>query len=261
MTVNDTGIYADAGSSDSLGYRGKFGVLVPSTNTVVQPEFDAMRPAGVTNHTSRIVIPDDPVRDDNDFALLMTRIQAALAQAVDAVTSCRPDRLILGMSAESFWDGAGGADTLQRQLEQQSGVPVTLAAGACREALACYGNPRRLAIITPYMPLGDTRVRAFFTELGFDVITLKGLRCPSPTQIAHVSEQTLSRVIREIDSPDIQAIIQVGTNLAMARLAATAETWLGKPVIAVNTATYWWALRQHGITDRIAGFGSLLAHH
>lgn len=46
-------------SSDSLGYRGKFGVLVPSTNTSVQPEFDAMRPVGVTNHTARIVIPDD----------------------------------------------------------------------------------------------------------------------------------------------------------------------------------------------------------
>ncbi len=261
MTANDTGIQAHAGSADSLGYRGKFGVLVPSTNTTVQPEFDEMRPSGVTNHTARIVIPDDPVRDDNDFALLMTRIQAALAQAVDAVMSCRPDRLILGMSAESFWDGAGGADTLQRQLERQAGVPVTLAAEACREALARYGNPRRLAILTPYMPLGDDRARAYFGELGFDVVTLKGLRCPSPTQIAHVSEQTLSQVLRDIDSPDVQAIIQVGTNLAMARLAASAELWLGKPVIAVNTATYWWALRQHGITDRITGFGTLLAHH
>jgi hypothetical protein len=66
-------------TTDSLGYRGKFAVLVPSTNTSVQPEFDDMRPAGVTNHTSRIVIPDDPVHDDNDFALLMARIRDALA--------------------------------------------------------------------------------------------------------------------------------------------------------------------------------------
>jgi len=261
MSASDTGIRTYASSADSLGYRGKFGVLVPSTNTTVQPEFDEMRPSGVTNHTARIVIPDDPVRDDNDFALLMTRIQAAPAQAIDAVKSCRPDRLILGMSAESFWDGANGADTLQRQLEQQAGVPVTLAAEACREALARHGNPRRLAIITPYMPLGDDRARAYFGELGFDVVTLKGLRCPSPTLIAHVSGQTLSQAPRDIDSPDVQAIIQLGTNLAMARLAASAELWLGKPVIAVNTATYWWALRQHGIADRITGFGALLTHH
>ena len=40
--------------TDSLGFRKKFAVLIPSTNTSVQPEFDAMRPVGVTNHISRI---------------------------------------------------------------------------------------------------------------------------------------------------------------------------------------------------------------
>jgi len=35
----------------------------------------------------------------------------------------------------------------------------------------------------------------------------------------------------------------------------------GKPVIAVNSATYWLALREHGITDRLDGYGMLLASH
>ena len=47
----------------------------------------------------------------------------------------------------------------------------------------------------------------------------------------------------------------------MIRLAAAAELFLGKPVIAINTATYWWALRQNGINDRVEGFGSLLTDH
>jgi maleate isomerase len=47
----------------------------------------------------------------------------------------------------------------------------------------------------------------------------------------------------------------------MARLAAVAEFWLDKPVIAINTATYWWALRQNGIMDRVQGFGALLEKH
>ena len=46
---------------DTLGFRMKFGVVAPSTNTSVQPEFDAMRPHGVTNHYGRIHIPDDPI--------------------------------------------------------------------------------------------------------------------------------------------------------------------------------------------------------
>jgi maleate isomerase len=47
----------------------------------------------------------------------------------------------------------------------------------------------------------------------------------------------------------------------MARLAAVAEFWLDKPVIAINTATYWWALRQNGIQDKVQGFGALLEKH
>jgi hypothetical protein len=56
------------------------------------------------------------------------------------------------------------------------------------------------------------------------------------------------------------ALIQVGTNLSMVQLAAAAEMWHGKPpVVAINTATYWHALRQNNIKDKIAGLGRLLA--
>ena len=68
-------------------------------------------------------------------------------------------------------------------------------------------------------------------------------------------------LIIEVNSPDVDAIIQVGTNLAMARRAGLAEFWLDKPVLAINTCIYWWALRQNGIDDRIDGFGSLLLKH
>ena len=55
--------------------------------------------------------------------------------------------------------------------------------------------------------------------------------------------------------------MQVGTNLSCIRTAAAAERWLGKPVIAINTATYWHALRANGIQDKIAGFGSLMERY
>jgi maleate isomerase len=47
----------------------------------------------------------------------------------------------------------------------------------------------------------------------------------------------------------------------MAQLADAAELWLGKPVLAINAATYWWALRRNGIADPIDGFGALLREH
>ncbi len=246
---------------DSLGYRIKFGVVAPSTNTTVQPEFDAMRPAGVTNHFARIHIADDPVHSDDDFNRLMDNIRDELMVAVDRVMTCAPGYLIMGMSAETFWDGLDGSIELQERLEARAGVGVAMGSDACRAALGRYAGVKRIAVITPYMPVGDENVRRFFTDCGYEVVALKGLRCASPVLIAHVSEAELKEAIKEVDSPEVDAVIQAGTNLAMARLAGAAEFWLGKPVIAVNTATYWWALRQNGIADKIEGFGSLLAEH
>ena len=79
--------------------------------------------------------------------------------------------------------------------------------------------------------------------------------------IAHESKQRLRDAIIEVNRGKVDAIVQVGTNLAMAEVAAMAEFWLDKPVIAINTATYWHALRTNGIADRIYGFGSLLVEH
>ncbi|GGX28502.1 putative decarboxylase [Pigmentiphaga litoralis] len=247
--------------TDSLGYRRKFGVIAPSTNTSVQPEFDSMRPVGVTNHFSRIVIPDNPVRNDDDFNKLMNDIRATLMDSVDAVMTCSPDYIVMGMSAETFWDGLDGSVELQQRVEARAGVKVAMGSDACRAALKAYGGIKRISVITPYMPVGDQQVRKFFADCGFEVVNLKGLKCPGPMLIAHVSEAELRDAIIEVDDPSVDAIVQVGTNLAMARVAGIAEFWLGKPVIAINTATYWWALRQNGIDDKIQGFGKLLSHY
>ena len=246
---------------DSLGFRRKFGVIAPSTNTSVQPEFGWMAPHGVTNHFSRIMIPDDPIHSDEDFAQLMVNIRATLMEAVDQVMTCSPDYLVMGMSAETFWDGLDGSRRLQERVEQRAGVKLAMGSDACNAALHQYGNIKRISVITPYMPIGDEQVRRFFADCGFEVVHLKGLKCASPMLIAHTSEQELRDAIIEVNDPSVDAIVQVGTNLAMARVAGIAEFWLGKPVIAINTATYWWALRQNGITDKVYGFGSLLSEH
>jgi maleate isomerase len=246
---------------DALGWRMKFGVVAPSTNTVVQPEFDAMRPDGVTNHFGRIHIPNDPLGGDDDFTRLIETVRREMMAAVDRVMTCEPDHLIMGMSSETFWDGLDGSERLRERVEARAGVSVTMGSDAVRQALGRYGEVRRLGVITPYMPVADAQVRRFFTDCGYEVVRLDGLKCASPVLIAHVSERELREAIRRVDGDGIEAIVQVGTNLAMARLAGLAEFWLDKPVLAINTATYWWALRRHGIADRRAEFGSLLRDH
>ncbi|MEC9432056.1 MAG: arylmalonate decarboxylase [Pseudomonadota bacterium] len=247
--------------TDSLGYRMKFGVIAPSTNTSVQPEFDAMRPVGVTNHFSRILVENLPVNSDADFDNLVMRIRAATMDAIDAVKTCEPDAMIMGMSAETFWDGKERADKLQAEIVERAGMNVAMGSDACMNALKCFGDIKRIAVITPYMPVGDQQVHRYFTECGFDVVQVKGLKCGSPVQIAHETEKTLRDAINEVNDPSVEAIVQAGTNLAIARVGGIAEFWLDKPVIAINTATYWHALRMNGIEDKVQGYGSLLSHY
>ena len=45
------------------------------------------------------------------------------------------------------------------------------------------------------------------------------------------------------------------------QMGYAAEDFIGKPVIAINTATYWHALRACDIQDQRSGFGRLLEHH
>ena len=66
-------------------------------------------------------------------------------------------------------------------------------------------------------------------------------------------------VLRHVAESDCDAILQVGTALAVVALIDELERETGKPIVACNVAVYWQTLRAIGIEDRINGFGRLLA--
>jgi maleate isomerase len=247
--------------TDRLGYRLKIGIIVPSTNTTVQPETDAMRPPGVTNHIARIHISDLPLTNDTEFEQMVEAIGPDLFGAVDRVMTCRPQHLVMGMSIPTFWGGRAGAEALLARLGKRASVPVTMGSMACVDALRQYPSVRTIGILTPYQPVGDAHVRRFFEESGYKVAAMHSLKQPSEVQIAHATEPRIREALDALAASGVDAIVQAGTDLAVADLAEDAERSLGRPVIPINTATYWSALRRCGIDDRRNGFGSLLAEH
>lgn len=246
--------------TDVLGWRRTFGVIAPSTNTIVEPDFYRMSVPGVTAHFGRIHIRDQNMSDDAGMARLLDQIRAEIVAAGERVLTCEPDYMVMGMSAETFWGGVEGNRQFVRQIQEVTELRVATGAEACRRALELYGA-RRIGVVTPYQPIGDANVVRFFGELGVEVGAIKGLCCPTAVSIAHVTEDELRAALLEVNGDDIDALVQCGTNLSMVRLADEAERWLGKPVIAINAATWWMALRDNGIDDRIAGAGSLLRDH
>ncbi|XVU21206.1 maleate cis-trans isomerase family protein [Actinoplanes sp. CA-054009] len=243
--------------TDALGWRRKFGVIAPSTNTIVEPDFYGMSVPGVTSHFSRIHIRNQDLSDDASFENLLVQIRAEIGYACERVLTCEPDYMVMGMSAETFWGGVEGNREFVAQIKQITGLDVATGAEACERALRLFGA-RRIGVVTPYQPVGDANVVRFFGEIGFEVVSIEGLKCPTAVSIAHVTEDELRRAIHAVDGPEVDAIVQCGTNLSMVRLADEAERWLGKPVIAINAATWWMALRENGIEDKVYGAGTLL---
>jgi maleate isomerase len=124
------------------------------------------------------------------------------------------------------------------------------------EALKTLGA-KRLGIITPYQSVEDRNVEEYFTALGFSVGGVAGLssarKCPVGT--AQISEADVRGAFQHVDQPEIGALLQIDTNMVCAGFAADLEALHGRPVIAVNVATYWLALRSRGITDHRGGYG------
>jgi len=231
--------------TDSLGWRMKIGVIAPASNSVAQPEFDGMRPRGVTNQVARVMIPETPVGSEDELAAVTAKIRTDIESAVDVAMACTPAALIVALGAETIWEG------VLTPKELHSGL-------ASLAAIQKYGGVHRIGVLTPYLPAGDAQVRRFYTDAGYEVVNLLGLRSPSPALMAHEPAEKLARAVRDVDDPSIELIVQVGSNLPFTRIAPEAERWLGKPVVAANTCCYWHALRQFGIDDKIDGFGSLL---
>jgi len=247
---------------DAFGWRAKFGVITPSTNTIVQPDYDDLRPHGVTNHISRMHIPDDPVNSDEDFNELIRRIDVALEEALDRILTCKPDHIVLGISAESIWGGGlAPAEQIERRIRAKAGseMKVTQAAYAFPAALQALGIApgATLGLVTPYFPVAEKHLKEYVEAIGYKLGKSVHLSCRGPTLIAHVAEATLRDAVKAVDGTDTAAIIQFGANLAMSRVAIEAEQWLGKPVLAVNPTTYWHALRSHGIDDKSPRGGRL----
>lgn len=245
---------------DILGYRLKVGSLVPSTNSSVEPEFSSMAVPGVSHLAARIHIPNQHFSSDADAQAIVDATQADLLPSVDRLMGANPDRVIMAMAVPCFWGGVSGSQATQARLDARAGVPVLLPPDAVAAALRALGLSR-IAIISPYMPLADMHVERWFVEAGFSVSAIQGLRAEVEDQIVNFTPEQLAAGFEQVDSQDAEALVHVGTSIAMARLVADFEARFAKPVISVNVACWWATLRAAGIEDRLDGFGCLFTEY
>jgi maleate isomerase len=245
--------------TDAIGTRAKIGVIVPATNTTVQPEMDAMRPSGVTNHVSRMFLPPRPYGDMEEYRRLLHTEEGDLESAIRLVLLCEPAVIAHGHSIHSFRGDVSRALEEKATLEARTGVPFWTPSTAVLEGLEALGRPRRIAVLSPYWPPADEMIAQFLRSAGYDVVGSGGLRATGATNVARIGADRVLEGFRMVDCPEAEALVQVGTALPLTHLTEQIEREHGKPLVGVNAATYWATLRSIGIADRLQGFGRLLA--
>jgi maleate isomerase len=117
---------------------------------------------------------------------------------------------------------------------------------------------RKVAVLTPRLPDSGIVSGGLWEACGYEVAAAKGLGCTSIHDIANLTEETLRDALMELARSDADVILATGSEIALAHMIGEAEEWIGKPVLHLNAVLVWYALRDSGFEDRLAGYGTLL---
>jgi len=227
------------------GPRAVFAIFVPLQNANMQPEYDAMKVDGVSHQIYRFTL--DPA----------DRVPESILKVVDGALGCWPDRIIIGNNVEMrVWTPDQHEDYVAALQENVGDVPVVTATHACIAALRTLGA-KRIGALSPMSDRYSKSVNDFYAGHGFDVRRNIGLQVGLPENIINIGYDEALAGFREIDGDDIDTFLHVGAALGITDRIEDLERALGRPVVSANVAAYWYALRLHGITDPLPGYGRL----
>jgi len=239
-------------SRSYYGWRAKLGLILPSTNTVIDPELARICPPGVTWHSTRVLLLGKATPESfRDMASNASRAAEELATAeVDVVA--------YGCASGSV--GGEGPEVV-RTIERICGVPAVTTIDAAVAALRALGA-RRITLVTPYIEAVNLVERAYLVSQGFEVVAMAGMEL-GHTQadrraIGHQSPARGYQLARATDVVESEAVFISCTNLPTLEIVEPLERDLGKPVVTSNQATFWASLRTAGVRDQLPGFGRLL---
>lgn len=205
----------------------RLGMLVPSSNIVLEPATARLLPAdgSVTCHVSRLrvlaIAPD--AASDSQFD--PARVLAAAALLADA----RAD-LILWNGTSSSWLGFEQDRRLVDAIAQATGIPATTAVIALNRRLASLGA-RRVAWVTPYVADVEAGIVRNYAAIGLDTVAAERLDLTDNFAFGEVPPARVAAMIRSVARQRPDAIVVMCTNLAGAAVADPLSAELGIPVL------------------------------
>lgn len=233
-----------------MSFTGRIGLLAPSSNTTVEPEFYRALPEGVTVHVARLPITQVTPESIGKMADSLD-VESKLLATADV------DVIILGATAPSFLKGLGYDREVSERITRVTGKPATTTSTALLEAMKVL-NVSRIALGSAYSPTVNDICGRFLEANGIKVVAKDGLNVIDNLEIGRLDVQTAYDLGKKIDCPEAQAIVLACTNWKSMAIIERLEQDLGKPVLSTTQVSIWGALKKIGYAGSIPGYGRLL---
>lgn len=231
------------------GWRARLGLIVPSTNTVNEPEFYRHLPEGVSVHTSRMWLEEATATE-------LERMANDVERCAELLGTADVDAIAYGCTTGSLVKGAGYDEHIESRLEDAAGVPAVATAASIKRAFNEL-DITSLSITTPYIDDLNEREVEFLEETGYEVRGIEGLGLKDNLDIGSQRPETAYEKARSVADPDADAVFISCTNYRTFEIIERLEADLGKPVVTSNQATLWDALRTLGVDYSELSLGTL----
>jgi maleate isomerase len=244
----------------------RIGVLTPHADVGPESELQAMAPPGVGIHAARVpfgamaaggamdpTIPLAPVRE---FAQ-----PPHVDNAAELLAAAPLNAIAYGFTSSAYMISAEGEARMIARLEQRTrGIPVVAACRAAVEGLRVLGA-RGIALVDP--PWFDTELnglgRRYYESAGFEVVY--SAPCGLPSDQAKITPAGLYAWVSEHVPTDADAIVIGGNGFRAVGAIAALEEDLGRPMVTVNQALLWAALRvADADPGSVTDYGRLFSH-
>ena len=230
--------------------RARLGLIIPSANTLTEPQLSRYAPPDVEIHVTRI-------RVNIDLTHSLLDDLPAILDAASLLADCRSDLIVYHCTGTSMGSGKAAETQMVAAIGKATGLAATSTASGIVAAFRALAAPR-VVLLSPYTQAINDHEKRFLTEHGIDVLRDRGLELPMPEGMCGATPDVWVQSVLDMRDPKADAYFITCTNVQSMEAIEELEQRLGKPVVTSNQAALWHALRLSGIGDTIRGLGQLL---
>src|SRR5215470_5891828 len=231
-----------------MNAQASIGLIIPSSNRLTEPQFNAYVPDGVGIHIARL-------RMTGKFRKPLSELKRPLTEAAEALSDVKPGVIVFHCTANSMEAGLAHEKAIVEIVEQASGCPTITTAQALTQAFRHFGI-KKLVLISPYVKATNQLEVNYLIEAGYTVVRDLGLGLDTHAY-SSVTPEDWKTIVKENTRPDADGYFLSCTNTRMIEAIEDLERDLDKPVISSNQATLWACLRQLRVRHAGKKLGSL----